>query len=289
MKYCLYATLAFLAILSCKTNSKNNSNVNSGTVSLRKMWESDTVFTTAESALYDAATSTIYVSNIEANPWVLDGKGSIGKLSPTGKVIDARWITGLNAPKGMAITNGKLFVADIDKLVEIDLAAGKIVKKHEVPGCEGLNDVTSTPDGSIYFTDSKKGVVHLLKNGNVSTIVTGLGYSNGIFYEKSRLMLGTWKDSSLIAYNFKDKTLQKIANPVPQPDGVEAMGNGDYLVSSWKGLVHHVQANGKATLLLDTSNEKVNAADIDYVADKKMLLVPTFFRNSVVAYQVVTK
>ncbi len=287
MKYFIYITLVFLAFLSCKTAPKNTTSATDGAVSLRKMWESDTVFTTAESALYDAATNTIYVSNIETGPWVMDGKGSIGTLSPTGKVINARWLTGLNAPKGMAIANGKLYVTDIDKLVEIDLAAGKIAKKHEAPGCEGLNDVTSAPDGSIYFTDSKKGIVYLLKNGSVSTVVTGLGGSNGIFYEKTRLMLGTWSDSSLVAYHFKDKILQKIANPVLQPDGVEALGNGDYLVSSWKGLLHHVQANGKVTLLLDTSKDKVNAADIDYIADKKMLLVPTFFRNSVVAYQVV--
>jgi hypothetical protein len=38
-------------------------------------------------------------------------------------------------------------------------------------------------------------------------------------------------------------------------------------------------------MLLDTREQKVNSADIGYDAKNKIVYVPTFFRNSVVAYQ----
>jgi sugar lactone lactonase YvrE len=280
MKYFISITVLILALFSFKNKDQKAYSP----MKLVKLWESDTLFTTAESVIFDTKSQIIYVSNIEGQPWDEDGKGSIGKLTLDGKVINAKWVTGLNAPKGLGIVNGKLYVADNISLVEIDQKSGKILHKYEVKDCQGLNDVATTTDGSVYFTDSKKGVVHLLKDGVVSTVVNGLGGSNGVFYESDRLLLGTWADSSLTAYNFKTQNKTVFAKNLPQPDGVEAIGNGSYLVSTWSGLIHSVDKNGKIELLLDTKKDKISAADIDFVRGKNLLLVPTFFRNTVVAY-----
>jgi sugar lactone lactonase YvrE len=251
---------------------------------LARYWESDTVFTTAESVLYDDVSQTIFVSNIDGQAWAEDGKGSIGKLGLDGKVINAKWAIGLNAPKGMAIAKRKLYVTDNTRIVEIDITSGKILNKYEVPGCEGLNDVTSAPDGTVYFTDSKKGVAHMLKNGVVSTIVDKLGGSNGILYVDNKLLLATWADSSLIEYNLATKAIKKYSNNLPRPDGIEPTGDGSYLVSSWQGLIHRVTPSGTRKLVFDSTKDKISSADIDYVPSMKMIIVPTFFRNSVAAY-----
>lgn len=286
MKNTLIGLAAFLLILSaCTNNSKPSTSNQAASLGMEKLWESDTVFTTAESALFDEATNTIYVSNIEGEPWGSDGIGSIGKLSPEGEVIAAKWVTGLNAPKGMAIANGKLYTADLTQLVEIDLASGKITNKYAVSDAVGLNDVSNAPDGTIFFTDSEKGAVYQLKNGVVSKVLEGLGGSNGILYEKDRLLLGIWKDSTLTAYQFGDKKQVVLGAQIPQPDGIEAVGDGSYLVSSWKGLIHQVHPDGHSVLILDTAKDSISAADIDYVKAKKMILVPTFFRNSIAAYE----
>lgn len=281
MKYFILSIVLIFAIFSFKNKSQKAYSP----MKLVKLWESDTLFTTAESVIFDKKSKVIYVSNIEGQPWEEDGKGSIGKLSLDGKVINARWVTGLNAPKGLGIVNGKLYVADNVKLIEIDQKSGKILHKYEVKDCQGLNDVATTADGSVYFTDSEKGVVHLLKDGVVSTVVNGLGGSNGIFYETDRLLLGTWSDSCLTVYNFKTQNKTIFAKNLPQPDGIEAIGNGSYLVSTWSGLIHLVDKKGKVKLLLDTKKDKISAADIDFVKEKNLLLVPTFFRNTVVAYR----
>ena len=281
MKYFILSIVLIFAIFSFKNKSQKAYSP----MKLVKLWESDTLFTTAESVIFDKKSKVIYVSNIEGQPWEEDGKGSIGKLSLDGKVINARRVRGLNEFKGLGIVNGKLYVADNVKLIKIDQKLGKILHKYEVKDCQRLNDVAATADGSVYFTDSEKGVVHLLKDGVVSTVVNGLGGSNGIFYETDRLLLGTWSDSCLTVYNFKTQNKTIFAKNLPQPDGIEAIGNGNYLVSTWSGLIHLVDKKGKVKLLLDTKKDKISAADIDFVKEKNLLLVPTFFRNTVVAYR----
>ena len=79
-----------------------------------------------ESAYFDQSRNVIYVANMVGQDNVKDGVGFISKVSTNGKVITREWITGLDAPKGMAVKGGSLFVTDIDKLIEIDIAAGKI-------------------------------------------------------------------------------------------------------------------------------------------------------------------
>ena len=104
MKYFFTIAVLILALFSFKNKDQKAYS----TMKLVKLWESDTLFTTAESVIFDTKSKVIYVSNIEGQPWEEDGKGSIGKLSLDGKVINAKWVTGLNAPKGLGIVNGKL-------------------------------------------------------------------------------------------------------------------------------------------------------------------------------------
>ena len=85
---------------------------------------------------FDAKRKVLYVSNIDGEPWTADGKGSIGKVGLDGKVIAAEWVTGLDCPKGMALSDdGKwLYVGDCGGLVVIDIDAGKIKNKIAVRG-----------------------------------------------------------------------------------------------------------------------------------------------------------
>ena len=59
-------------------------------------------------------------------PTAKDGEGWISKLSPKGEVLEAKWVTGLNAPKGMRVQGDTLWVSDIDELVAINRKSGKI-------------------------------------------------------------------------------------------------------------------------------------------------------------------
>ncbi len=47
----------------------------------------------------------------------------------------------------MAIYKGKLYVSDIDQLVEIDIENGKIIKKYNAEDAVFLNDVAACMNG----------------------------------------------------------------------------------------------------------------------------------------------
>ncbi|MBA4058732.1 MAG: ATP-binding protein, partial [Marivirga sp.] len=56
------------------------------------------------------------------------------------------------------------------------------------------------------------------------------------------------------------------------------------LVSSWHGEVFFVNAKGESKKILDTKEEKFNAADVEFDPKSKTLFIPTFFANGVMAY-----
>ena len=99
-----------------------------------------------ESVYFDAASGFLYSSQIGGDAAAKDGNGRIVKLTLDGKIIDANWITGLNAPKGMRAYRGTLFVADIDEVVAIDIAAGRISSRVKTDA-KFLNDLATAPDG----------------------------------------------------------------------------------------------------------------------------------------------
>ncbi len=81
---------------------------------IKQIWSTGKIFQVPESVLYYHNSDVLFVSNIVGNPSGEDGRGFISKLSTQGKIINLKWITGLNAPKGMAVFNDKLYVADIN-------------------------------------------------------------------------------------------------------------------------------------------------------------------------------
>src|SRR3990167_2886960 len=90
-----------------------------------------------ESALYSANHKAIFVSNIASgNPTETKRVGYISKISPEGKVIKAKWVANLKAPKGIAIIGNYLYVSDVNELVKIDIKAAKIVKTWAVTGAQ---------------------------------------------------------------------------------------------------------------------------------------------------------
>ncbi|MFL5731075.1 MAG: ATP-binding protein, partial [Cytophagaceae bacterium] len=249
---------------------------------LTKVWETDSVLTTVESTLFDKSANIIYTSNISGDPTKKDKNGFISKLSPDGKVLQLKWVSGLNAPKGSTIMNGKFYVTDIDELVEINIADSTVKKKYKVPGAVFLNDAAN--DGkNVYFSDYKTGKVHVLKDGKVSTLVSGKEGANGVAVNnKGELFLLDSK--GLRKFGVSDTTSTFINEVVTGGDGLVIIDDSTYIASRWQGEIYLIK-NGKETLLLDTKAQSSNTADIDYIADQKLVLVPTFMKNKVAAYK----
>ncbi|MBN3580892.1 ATP-binding protein [Algoriphagus aestuarii] len=251
------------------------------TPTLTKVWETPATLITCESVLYDANSGKLYVSNIEGTPTDKDGKGSISIIDKDGTIVTQEWVTGLNAPKGMAITNGKLYVTDIDELVEIDLETAEITNKYPVEGAEFLNDADAH-DGKIYFSDMNKGLLHVLDAGTVSIVSEGNASLNGVAVGSDGKLYGL--DGSGLKMINADGTPTMLNTTVTGGDGLIILGDGNYVASRWVGEIYFVSGDGQ-TLLLDTKAEESNTADIGFIPEENLVLVPTFMKNKVVAYK----
>jgi len=254
---------------------------------LTKLWETEAALKTPESVRFDAKRKVLYVSNIDGEPWVADGKGSIAKIGLDGKVIAAEWVAGLDCPKGLALSDdGKwLYAADIGGIVVIDVDAGKIKNKIAIPDTLQLNDLVNDK-GTLYVSDSKGKKVFQVKDGKPGVYLDEkvLKGPNGLFVHKGTLYV---LDNDSLNRVEKDRSLKVLASGMQGGvDGLENVKGDDFIVSAWGGAIWYVPASGDKQQLFDGKPTETRTADTGWDPATGTLYVPTFFKNTVVAFKV---
>lgn len=249
---------------------------------LKQLWQTDTIVAVPESVLFDAGSSLLYVALIDGEPWGADGKGGIARMKSDGTGYDSTWITGLNAPKGMGIYKNRLYVADLGNVAVIDIAAKKIETKIAIDSAQGLNDITITNKGVVYVSDSKTAKIWRIVGDTPALYLENMQGVNGLKAVGNDLIIASGKT---FVKADATKKLTTITELPEGGDGIEPVGNGDYLVTSWPGYVFYVSRDGTLETILDTHAEKKNTADIGYDPVKKIVYVPTFFAKTVTAYK----
>jgi DNA-binding beta-propeller fold protein YncE len=267
--------LSFLLLAVCQFSNAQKHK-------LVQLWATEAVVATPESVLADLKNNKLYVSLIDREPWGVDGKGGIGRMTNTGTNYDSLWFTGLNAPKGLGVYRNKMYAADISEVVVVDVPTAKLIKKIPVEGASGLNDITVSDGGIVYVSDSKTGRIWKITDDKPMLYLENITGANGLKAIKDDLYFA--KGSAFMKADAK-KNITQIADVGQAIDGIEPVGNGDFLVTSWSGYIFYVYANGQTELLLDTHEQKKNTADIGYDPVKKIVYVPTFFDRRIVAYQ----
>ena len=264
-----------------------------------QVWEA-AGFEAPESALYDAERDVIYVSNVVGQAAEKDGQGYISKLGPDGQVVEQQWATGLNAPKGLALHGGNLYVSDIDTLVAIDVETGKVAGSWTPSeGAKFLNDVTADSQGRVFVSDMLDGAIYVLENDQFSQWLKGgdITAPNGLLAEDDRLVVGSWgvmtgqgfetdPEGHLKAVDYATKEVQDLgdAEPVGNLDGVEPDGQGGYLVTDWMdGALYRFSPEGEAEQLLDLNQ---GSADLEYIEDQKLAVIPMMMDGVVRAYRI---
>jgi hypothetical protein len=283
-----FMCFAFINCTSSTDETTEANAVETQTPTLELAWESDTTLLTPESVLYDAANDFYYVSCINGvPPDAKDSDGYIAKMDANGKIIADKWATGMSAPKGMALVGNTLYVADISKIVMIDVTAGKISGEKEIEGAAFLNDMDAASDGTVYFTDSGTKKAYSMKDGEVKELFTNndLAQINGVYVDGDNLTFASMESGNVVNYSLSSNTATVISDSLFGGDGVKKYKDG-YIISNWNGEVYHLTADWKKTKILDTKDTKLNAADIEVVESKNLLLVPTFFGNKVMAYKI---
>jgi len=252
---------------------------------LEKLWETDTVVRVPESVLPDFKKGILYVSEIDGNPNAVDSKGGVAKITVDGKIIDLDFTTGLNAPKGLGRFGNELYVADLSEVVVIDINTGKVKNKIAIDSAKALNDITVDDKGIVYVSDSKTKKIHRIESGRVITFLRNIGGVNGLKAIGSDLYI-------LGGQNFMKSDSQGNLTQITVlscgGDGLEPVGNGDFLITCWSGHIFYVTADGKIETLLDMQEKKVNTVDLGYDPVKHILYVPTFWGKKVMAYKLIT-
>lgn len=249
-----------------------------------------------ESVVLDPASDALYVSNIGGEVMRKDGDGFIAKLKPDGTMVAREWVKGLNGPTGLALHGGRLYVADIDQLVEIDVASGKISSRYPAKGATFLNDVVAGPDGTVYVDDMPNNTIWRLKDGTFEPWLKddSLNGPNGLVVQGDNLIVaqfGRLPDEGqeavrggLVSVSLTDKSITPFGNveSIGHLDGLEALEPGAYLVTDWaEGALYRIDTKGKAKRILDTNK---GSADHFYLPETKTVLIPMMLDNSLAAY-----
>ncbi|MER8637477.1 MULTISPECIES: ATP/GTP-binding protein [unclassified Mesorhizobium] len=212
-----------------------------------------------ESALFDAAGQRVVVSNIVGNPGEADGNGYLSILSMDGKLVTQHWTDGMDAPKGMAIVGGKLYVADLTHVRVVDLASGKLTSTIDVPNAVFLNDVTADASGKIYVTDMLADTIYRIDGDRPELFVrdAALASPNGIFADGGRLIVASWgkgikpdfstaEPGGLLSVDLATKAVSPLpgAEKFANLDGVVAIGGSIYATAYMTGTLYRYKAGG---------------------------------------------
>jgi len=249
---------------------------------LEKIWETDSIVAVPESVLPSPDEGLLYISLIDGAPWEADGKGGVARMKTDGSHYDAAWVKGLNAPKGMGLYQNRLYVADISQVVVIDTKAAKVVQRIPIEGASGLNDITVTDKGVVYVSDSKTARIWRIVNDEPTVYLENMQGVNGLKAVGEDLLIASGK---LFVKADATKKITRLADLPQSGDGIEPVGNGDFLVSAWAGYLFYVKVNGTVTTLLETQEQKRNTADIGYDPVQRVIYVPTFFAKTIAAYR----
>ena len=237
----------------------------------------------------------VFVGNVgeKLEPLSKDNDGFISKLDKSGKIVEMKFLSNLNAPKGMNAINGVLYVVDIDTLKGFDLVSKKEVLNLPIKGAVFLNDIVVLDNENLLVSDTGTGIIHKVnvKAGKYETFVevdSKFGGPNGILLDlaNNRLITVGYDPNgkvkgSIVSIDLKSKKQSALSEPLGALDGVVLAKNGDLLVSDWgedlQGVIYRLDKKGKIQKL-DLPAMKGPA---DMVSDGENLWIPRMVEGKV--------
>ncbi|WBX85775.1 SMP-30/gluconolactonase/LRE family protein [Sphingosinicella microcystinivorans] len=250
-------------------------------------------FDGSEAARYDAERDEYLVSNLTARG--PENNGFISRVSPDGKVISLKWITGgvngvtLADPLGMYLHGDLLYVADISAVRLFDRKSGAPRGNIEIPDAVRLNDLVVAKDGTVYVTDSGNDTMpgalfSINAKGEVSTFAPrdpALERPNGITVDADGHIIHGGRGVNLVTRNRQGHIIGERTLPTGQFDGIVLLPNGDTVVASQLGKnVYRVPADSSPPVVVADNIEVPAAIGIDH---KRMRLLVPQIRNSSVS------
>ena len=251
-----------------------------------------------ESAKYDAEQDVWFVSNMTGAGSVKDGNGYISRIDAAHPDSASVFIESgkngavLDSPKGMAIHGDTLWVADISVLRAFDRHTGAVLANIDFAPLKAvqLNDAAIGSDGQVHVTDTgimmtPKGVLHV---GPDRVFVVGprqqisvlkgsanVTWPNGITWDSmgKRWLVVSFDPFDGRIYSIKPgaASADVIREGLGRLDGLEVLGDGSIVFTSWADSSIHLLKNGADQKLV---REVPEAADIGIDTKRNQLAIP---------------
>ena len=210
--------------------------------------------------------------------------GSVVLMDLDGKVIKKDWVKGLNSNKGSALFNGLFYTAETSGVAVIDVHKAQIIKRIPVEGAVMLNDLAIDSKGIIYVSDTRTGKVYRIEGDKSTLYVENMPGANGLLTVNTDLYILTSTNIQKVNAN---KEIKMVAEGFESGlDGIVMVAENEFIISNYHGLLWWVKSDGNKQLLLDTRSNGIMSNDISYDSKTKILYVPSFSTNRIIAYKV---
>lgn len=247
-----------------------------------------------ESLIYSAQHKAFFSTNVASgNPLETKKVSYLSKISEDGKTVEAKWVMGLQAPKGLTVAGDDLYFTDVNKIVRVSISKKKVTKTWPVKDAKFLNDTAVDAEGNVYISDMFSDVIYKISKDKLSVWVKDarIAGSNGLFTDgKEHLIAVKWgtdvDSKTFMAKNIGDvaivplaKTsdIQVVKDLQGHLDGIAPDAQGTLWISDWiSGDVYAMKKNGKTKKMFNFGQ---GTADISVAKELNLLLVPQMGQN----------
>jgi len=253
-------------------------------------------FAQPETVVIDEARGVFYVSNIAGDPLGADGVGYISRVTADGKMLDAEWVSGFDAPKGLEISGDTLYVADLAHLAAIDVTTGKVSGSWDIADAQFINDVAVDETGRVYVSDMFANRIYVLADDAISVWVENpaLMHPNGLEVDGDALIVSAWgndiqpdfttlENGHVLSVDLDSGAISAIGTnaPIGNLDGLEKEGDGVWLATDWiAGALYRITSDGSQEMVADFG---MGSANFSYVAAEKLAVVPLMLDGKISA------
>lgn len=204
-----------------------------------------------ESVARDGARGRYLITNVAGEAAAADGDGFVSAVSLSGDSVRRRALTGaslgvrLDAPKGIDVRGDRAWIADIHRVVGIDLRADTALFALRIPPSRSLNDVAVGHGGDVYVSDTGRDAVYRVAPDGSSWERYGaagsLRAANGVHAAPGGegLLIAGWEGAVLRLDPDSSVTLLADPRDAENLDGIQPAGPDRVLYSDFgRGTLH---------------------------------------------------
>ena len=256
---------------------------------------------TPESFLADPAGEGYFISNANGDPDVRDNNGFITKLDKAGAISKLQFIKGgegatiLHAPKGMAIVNQTLYVADLDSLRAFDKATGQSTLTVPFPNrsngqATALTDVAYDGRGLLYASDTADNTIYrvdMAKQHAISILARDQALAGprglAVHPKTGHLIVASWDKGKIFEVTPEGKITELVSNGFftarfHNLDGLDFDSWGNLYISDFTaGKVWRMRPDQHFDVIAEYLP---SPADIGVDRDNHLILVPYHYGNA---------